>query len=145
MSTETDIPTERIHGWFGLTYSNYLVLPRTLLQSMPDSWQDQFVTLLEELDDAYAHIEHATYHVQAGTWAYPDDIDPDELKALGYRRPVAPDGVDEDADLPDVWYGPDGEEHDGHMASVFVPGKDPVPHYNRGRTRVAPAPDVEQR
>ncbi|EFC79182.1 hypothetical protein FrEUN1fDRAFT_7713, partial [Parafrankia sp. EUN1f] len=35
--------SDTIHTWFGLSYSNYLVLPRSLLQSMPDRWQEPFV------------------------------------------------------------------------------------------------------
>lgn len=41
-----------IHDWFGLTYANYLVLHRTVLQSMPGEWQDRFVACLTELDHA---------------------------------------------------------------------------------------------
>lgn len=145
-AAEPDEP-EAIHGWFSLTYSNYLVLPRTLMQSMPDRWQNRMVALLEEIRAAYAHIEQAdSYHVQAGRWAYPSDLSEEELRDLGFTRPDAPDGADEDADLADVWYGPDGEEHDGHTASIFVAGRDPVPHYNRGRTRIEPrleAPNAE--
>lgn len=40
---------EPIHAWFGLTYSNYLVLHRAVLQSMPDDWQARFVGMLDEL------------------------------------------------------------------------------------------------
>ena len=43
---------EPIHNWFGLTYSSYLILQRTILQSMPKLWQKKFVDLLEELEDA---------------------------------------------------------------------------------------------
>lgn len=50
---------EAIHGWFGLSYANYLVLPRTLLQSMPDAWQTRFVACLRELDQAFDHVEQA--------------------------------------------------------------------------------------
>jgi len=42
---------EAIHDMFGLTYANYLVLPRTLLQSMPGEWQVKFVALLDEYQD----------------------------------------------------------------------------------------------
>ena len=42
-----------IHVWFELSYSNYLVLARSLLQSMPDNWQIKFVKLLEELDESF--------------------------------------------------------------------------------------------
>lgn len=44
--------TEPIHNWFELTYSNYLVLHRSILQSMPDGWQEKFVALLEEMREA---------------------------------------------------------------------------------------------
>lgn len=43
---------EAIHGFFGLTYANYLVLHRSILQSMPPAWQREFVALLEELREA---------------------------------------------------------------------------------------------
>lgn len=49
---------EPIHDWFGLSYSNYLVVPRSIAQSMPPAWQRQLVDLLEQaqrrldIDDA---------------------------------------------------------------------------------------------
>lgn len=49
---------EEVHGWFGLTYANYLVLNRSLLQSMPGEWQHRFVTCLEELRDSFSHLDH---------------------------------------------------------------------------------------
>jgi hypothetical protein len=42
---------EAIHTFFGLSYSNYLVLPRSVLQSMPDEWQYKFVTLIEQIPE----------------------------------------------------------------------------------------------
>jgi hypothetical protein len=39
-----------IHTWFGLSYAQYLTIPRSVLQSMPLEWQHKFVELLEELD-----------------------------------------------------------------------------------------------
>ncbi len=42
-----------IHDWFGLTYSNYLVLPRSLLQAMPHEWQERFVACLDELREEW--------------------------------------------------------------------------------------------
>jgi hypothetical protein len=89
---ERVIEGDEIHAWFELTYSNYLVLQRSLLQSMPDSWQARFVGCLEELGDAFGHIEH------------PDHI------TVHCRT-----------------------DH-GRFTG------DPVPHYNRGRTRVDRAP-----
>lgn len=39
-----------IQDWFELTYAQYLTIPRSVLQSMPEEWQARFVTCLDELD-----------------------------------------------------------------------------------------------
>ena len=61
------VDTEPIHSYFGLSYANYLVLPRSVLQSMPIDWQDKFVTLLdmipETIDDEFEPV--GGYQVQA--------------------------------------------------------------------------------
>lgn len=93
-----------IHTYMGLSYASYLVFPRTLLQSMPEEWQQQFVALLEAADDAFEHVPQAeAYEVTAGR------------------------------------YEEDGDDY------VFVPGPDPVPHYNRGRTHIEPHGGVDKR
>lgn len=82
---------EPVHEGFELTYANYLVLHRTLMQSMPVEWQRRIMTCVEELNEAFGHVPQPYgYLVQA-------------------------------------------RDADGR----FV--KDPVPHYNRGRTRIEPA------
>jgi hypothetical protein len=55
-----------IHEWFGLTYSSYLVLPRSVLQSTPVKWQRKFVKLLEELEEMAGDLNDlpGTYAVQ---------------------------------------------------------------------------------
>lgn len=45
-----DPPTGPVHGWFGLSYASWMVLPRTLLQSMPIEWQASLVRLMDELE-----------------------------------------------------------------------------------------------
>ena len=40
-----------IHEWFGLTYAQYLTIPRSVLQSMDEDWQEKFAALLDELDE----------------------------------------------------------------------------------------------
>lgn len=79
---------EPVHLWFNLTYANYLVLQRSILQSMPEGWQTRFVQCLEELDEATS-----------------------------------------DLDLPSM-FAVQVRDEDGRFTS------DPVPHYNRGRTKV---------
>lgn len=45
---------EDIHGLFGLTYANYFVMPRSVLQSMPPVWQHEFTLLIETLQEKYS-------------------------------------------------------------------------------------------
>lgn len=42
---------EAVHMYFELTYANYLVIPRSILQSMPDDWQYKFIKLVEECEE----------------------------------------------------------------------------------------------
>ena len=46
-----NLEREAIHNWFELSYAQYLTIPRSVLQSMPDEWQNSFVKLLNELDE----------------------------------------------------------------------------------------------
>ena len=65
MTTKPIIGDGSIHIHFGLSYANYMVLPRTLLQSMPEEWQEQFVRLLDEAEEAFAHVpQPASYDVR---------------------------------------------------------------------------------
>lgn len=62
-----------IHGWFGLTYASYLVVPRSVLQSMPADWQDRFVHLLGELDDTRWNEKlpsNASYRVELRSYIH---------------------------------------------------------------------------
>ena len=45
------IEEEYIHEYFGLSYANYLVLPRVVLQSMSSEWQKRFVELLNNIPE----------------------------------------------------------------------------------------------
>lgn len=137
---------EPVHTFFGLSYSNYYVMPRTLAQSMSLEWQHRFTAVMNELNEAYAHIERAAgYEVTPGQWISAEDCGPDGLKAAGARAYwVDSEGEtipeDDDTDLPEdaeVRYAYRGDEIEGYQ-EVFVPGVDPVPHYNRGRTFIAP-------
>jgi hypothetical protein len=129
-----------IHTWFGLSYSNYQVLHRTLMQSMPVEWQERMVACLDELSDAFRHIEHADcYEVTAASeWPY-GELSEGQMKALGVE-PCEPQDADPgEAERPNRFYDRDGNEHYEHDR-VLVPllRGDPVPHYNRGRTFVEP-------
>ncbi len=42
-----------IHGWFELSYAQFLTLPRLVMENMPFEWQEKMRDLLEELDDTF--------------------------------------------------------------------------------------------
>jgi len=52
-----DFCEDDIHGLFGLTYANYLTIPRSILQSMPADWQHEFVQLVEQMEELYSGYE----------------------------------------------------------------------------------------
>ncbi|MGW2401773.1 hypothetical protein ACWCYY_34990 [Kitasatospora sp. NPDC001664] len=130
---------EPVHTWFGLSYSAYLVLPRTLLQSMPASWQQRMVACLRELDETFADVERAqAYDVTPGTVHEVGDLTDAQLRAAGVDVETD-DQDDEDDGLAERRFrSRDGDELDRHD-TVLLPGREPVPHYNRGRTRLTPA------
>ncbi|MGW5711634.1 hypothetical protein [Streptomyces olivaceus] len=137
MTDQTAVETDAIHAHFGLSHANYLVLPRTLLQSMPDRWQTQFVGLLGEMTEAFQDVPQAeAYKVEAATEQIVNEMTHDQLFAAG---------IEVENDDPDYGPGPDTRYHstaDGRDVEpnerVLLPVPDPVPHYNRGRTRIAP-------
>jgi hypothetical protein len=128
-----------IHAWFGLSYASYLVIPRTLLQSMPGEWQLAFVALLEDLDEAFTHVEQAeAWKVDAATVHEVGELDENQLAALSITR-EEPDCQDMDDDggccCEKIFRDAGGREL-GHGETVLIPCADPVPHYDRGRARV---------
>jgi hypothetical protein len=58
----SDAPLD-VHAWFGLTYANYLVMPRSVLQSMPEEWQHRFTALMGEVHEAFGHLDWPEYAV----------------------------------------------------------------------------------
>lgn len=66
-----------VHVFFQLTYANYLVLNRALLQSMPDDWQARFVGCLHELNAAFPSDMRADgFMVKATDFAGKFVVDP---------------------------------------------------------------------
>lgn len=45
-----------INQAFGLTYANFLVLPRTFLMDMPLEWQSNFTKLLEQYNESIENL-----------------------------------------------------------------------------------------
>jgi hypothetical protein len=72
-----------VHSAFGLTYANYLVWPRALMQEMPPEWQAQFVALADEFWAAWDDSADREYAVQVRDEAGLFKSDP----LAEYRRP----------------------------------------------------------
>lgn len=140
MTTELHPTDGPIHAWFGLSYSNYQVIPRTFMQSMPIEWQERMVTCLEELRDAFEHQpQPEVYEVHAATEHIVNEMTDSQLYAAGIE--VENDDPDGFPGPETRWHRPsDGSEVDGHER-VLLRCADPVPHYNRGRTYLEPCPD----
>jgi hypothetical protein len=43
----------KLQEWFELSYASFLVLPRVLMQEMPDEWQEKMADLLNEYEDTF--------------------------------------------------------------------------------------------
>jgi hypothetical protein len=116
-----------VHGWFGLTYSNYLVLHRAMMQSMPEEWQARAVALFTELDEAFAHIERTPcFIVKPAREIEYGELTPAQRRHLGVTKHGSR-------------YQDDEGEHEAWQRTLIPIGADPVPHYNRGRTYIPPA------
>jgi hypothetical protein len=140
-----------VHAWFGLSYSTYQVLPRTLMQSMPPQWQQRMVACLRELSDAFEHVpQPEVYAVEAGEQLLVSELTDAQMRQLGITYDEyddePPDGLDNEAleawqdahRIPEpLYHDRDGQEMDA-SSYVIVPTYDPVPHYNRGRTYIPP-------
>lgn len=144
---------EPIHSYFGLSYSNYQVMPRTLLQSMPVDWQRDFVKLLEQYDKAFAHVKQADcYQVLPAEDVYLEEASEAHLIRGRYTKKEPectceyelPSGELQECEncangAEALYFDEHDNECQGHEHAIIpLVGDDPVPHYNRGRTRVEP-------
>ena len=42
-----------IHGWFELSYAQFLTVPRLVMEAMPHEWQCKMADLLSEMDETF--------------------------------------------------------------------------------------------
>ena len=135
-------------SYFGLTYSNFLVLHRVELEHMPEAWQHRFVAMLDELEDAYDHLEHPEgYEVYPCRWVLVEELNEQEAASLGVTDSLddfpalgdaataeeftAHDAAWEEASENRVFHDANGNELDPQSRDpIRVP--DPMPHYRHG-------------
>lgn len=53
-----------INEWFSLTRANFLIMPRVLMEQMPEEWQHKFTKLLDEYGDTYPSLPDFEYDVR---------------------------------------------------------------------------------
>lgn len=51
--------------WFGLSYASFAVLPRILMQAMPESWQNCMASLLDQYDKSFPNQPKLGIQVRA--------------------------------------------------------------------------------
>ena len=66
MSESDDTPGKlTLECWFGLSYAQFLTVPRLVLESMPEEWKQKFADLLFEMDATFDwRPEHGQYWVK---------------------------------------------------------------------------------
>jgi hypothetical protein len=111
----------------------YLVVPRSLAQSMPLRWQQVFVGLLDDLHDAYGHLTWPEYQVVPSRWELLVDLDEEQLAAVGYHTDLGPEG--------ELEYRDDAENvvADPEHHRVLAPVDDALPPVSAGRVEPRPA------
>ncbi|SHK82322.1 hypothetical protein SAMN05443637_112203 [Pseudonocardia thermophila] len=115
---------------------DYVVIPRSLAQSMPLRWQQVFVGLLADLHDAYADLPWPEYAVVPSRWERLVDLDEEQLAEAGYHADLGPDGELEFRDRAENLV-PDPENH-----RVLARIPDPLPSVDAGRVPPRPAPPL---
>ncbi len=106
---------------------DYLVVPRSLAQSMPLRWQQVLTGLLADLHDAYVHLAWPEYTVAARRWEALIDLDEEQLRAAGYGADLGPDGELVYRDVADNPI----DDPEGQRVPVLV--ADPLPPASAGR------------
>jgi len=99
----------------------YVVLPRSLAESMPLPWQQQFRNLLAEFHHAYGQLPWPLYRVLPSRTEALVNLDDQQLEAEGYR-------IELDNNGEVVYRDSDGRRIDNpEETMVLVTCLDPIP------------------
>jgi hypothetical protein len=109
------------HGWPGVD-SGYVVLPRSLAESMSLPWQQQLVNQLAQFHDAHSRLAWPIYRVVPSRPERLVDLDEEQLAEAGYL-------VEMDTEGEMVYRERSGRKvEDPGNTTVLVSCLDPIPH-----------------
>jgi len=111
--------------------AGYAVLPRSLAESMPLPWQQQFATLIAQFHQAYAHLQWPVYKVVPSRYERLVDLDEEQLAEAGYLMEI-------DSDGEIVYRSRNGAlVENPEQTTALVSVLDPIPHNRHGRVEPA--------
>lgn len=116
----------------------YVVVPRSLAESMPLLWQQQLVHLLAELQHAYGHLPWPIYRVVPSRTELLVDLDEEQLAEVGCLVEIDSDGELRYRDRQ----GRIIEHPERHQ--VLVSCLDPIPRARTSQTQAQPQPRARQ-
>lgn len=117
--------------------SGYVVLPRSLAESMSLPWQQQMANLLAEFHSAYGHLSWPVYRVTPSRHERLVDLDEDQLAEVGCLMEI-------DADGEIVYRHRDGKLIENpEETTVLVSCLDPIPKNRQGHVEPAASRSAE--
>ena len=108
---------------------------------MPEDWQEEFVALLNRLEEAFRHIESPeTFKVITGDLRELRGMTDKEIRSIGYDVVRGDEGEDGRHLTDDEYFDQDGRQVDPDLSAECVcwPKPDPISPYNRGRAYIEP-------
>jgi hypothetical protein len=109
----------------------YAVLPRSLVESMPLPWQQQFATMIAQFHQAYAHLQWPVYRVVPSRYERLVDLDEEQLAEAGFLMEI-------DSDGEIVYRTRSGTQVENpEQTTALVSVLDPIPHNRHGRVEPA--------
>lgn len=106
----------------------YVVVPRSLAESMPLPWQQHFTRLLADFHQAFGHLTWPIYRVQPSRHEKLVNLDEDQLAEVGYLVEIESDG--------ELVYRTRGGRRVEHAEdeTVLVSCLDPIPTHRPGQS-----------
>ncbi|NYI87387.1 hypothetical protein HNR02_000710 [Amycolatopsis endophytica] len=116
----------------------YVVLPRSLAESMSLPWQQQLAGLLAQFHQTHRSLNWPVYRTVPSRHEKLTDLDEEQLAEVGYL-------VEIDADGDMIYRERSGRKvEEPENTTVLVPCLDPIPHRGQARSQPdAPAPQPE--